>query len=93
MQELTGAGEKCLGAASREGRAAASHFVSARCHTIQLCFQACPPSFPPASQEKPLWFLIHIPFQSLLSGSPGVFETPPALCPAGQLLPQGSPVL
>lgn len=54
---------------------------------------ACPPSFPPASQERPLWFFIHIPFQSLISGNlvcSKAQHSSSELCPAGQLLPQGS---
>lgn len=76
---ITGAEEQCLGAASREGSAADSHSLSGRCLTMQLCFQACPPSFPPASQERPLWLLIHIPFKSVTSGKPGALQAPPSL--------------
>lgn len=78
-QEQAGAEEQCLGAASREGSAADSHSLSGRCRTMQLCFQACPPSFPPASQERPLWLLNHIPFKSVTSGKPGAFQTPLSL--------------
>lgn len=78
-QEQPGAEEQCLGAASREGSAADSHSLSGRCRTMQLCFQACPPSFPPASQERPLWLLIHIPFKSVTSGKPGALQAPPSL--------------